>query len=79
MAEQAVIGATRDDAILISRDRDICGGVPTIAGTRIEDKLLIKWEYNLNLHDKETMVPVAARCGEVLRWFVDEYRRGAKS
>ena len=47
----------------------------TIGGYIIEDKLLIKWEYNLNLHEPETIKPLAARTGEVLRWFVDDYRR----
>jgi amino acid adenylation domain-containing protein/non-ribosomal peptide synthase protein (TIGR01720 family) len=46
----------------------------TLSGLIIEDKLLIKWEYNLNLHKPETIKPLVQRCGEVLRWFVDDYR-----
>ena len=46
----------------------------TISGLVIEDKILFKWEYNLNLHKPETIQPLARRCGEVLRWFVDDYR-----
>ncbi len=46
--------------------------------TCIQDKMLIKWEYNTNLHKPETIKPLAQRCREVLRWFVDDYRtRGA--
>jgi amino acid adenylation domain-containing protein/non-ribosomal peptide synthase protein (TIGR01720 family) len=50
----------------------------TIGAYVIEDKLLIKWEHNLNLHKVETIQALAQRCGEVLRWFVNDYRtRGA--
>jgi len=45
----------------------------TISGHIIEDKVLIKWEYNVNLHKPETIQPLARRCGEVLRWFVQDY------
>ncbi len=51
----------------------------TITGNIIEDKVLFKWEYNLNLHKPETIQPLARRCGEVLRWFVDDYRRRQKA
>jgi amino acid adenylation domain-containing protein/non-ribosomal peptide synthase protein (TIGR01720 family) len=44
----------------------------------VEDEMLIKWEYNLNLHQPETIKPLAQRTREVLRWLVDDYRqRGA--
>jgi amino acid adenylation domain-containing protein/non-ribosomal peptide synthase protein (TIGR01720 family) len=44
----------------------------------VEDKMLIKWEYNLNLHTPATIQPLAQRSREVLRWFVNDYRhRGA--
>ena len=46
----------------------------TLGGYIIEDKLLIKWEYNLNLHNRETLQPAAQRCGEVLRWFIEDCR-----
>ena len=49
----------------------------TIGGHIIEDKVLIKWEYNKNLHRPETIQPLARRCGEVLRWFVQDYRARA--
>jgi hypothetical protein len=49
----------------------------TISGHIIEDKVLIKWEYNQNLHKAETIQPLARRCGEVLRWFVQDYRARA--
>jgi amino acid adenylation domain-containing protein/non-ribosomal peptide synthase protein (TIGR01720 family) len=49
----------------------------TISGHIIEDKVLIKWEYNKNLHNPETIQPLARRCGEVLRWFVQDYRARA--
>jgi amino acid adenylation domain-containing protein/non-ribosomal peptide synthase protein (TIGR01720 family) len=45
-----------------------------ISGLVIQDKVLFKWEYNTNLHKPETIQPLARRCGEVLRWFVDDYR-----
>jgi amino acid adenylation domain-containing protein/non-ribosomal peptide synthase protein (TIGR01720 family) len=51
----------------------------TLGGYIIEDKLLIKWEYNLNLHKPETIRTAAARCGEVLRWFVNDYRNRGKA
>ncbi len=51
----------------------------TITGNIIEDKVLFKWEYNLNLHKPETIQPLAQRCGEVLRWFVDDYRARGKA
>jgi non-ribosomal peptide synthase protein (TIGR01720 family) len=48
-------------------------GIPVV-----EDKLLVKWEYNLNLHKTETIRPLAQRTGEVLRWFINDFRdRGA--
>ncbi|MDP9120163.1 MAG: condensation domain-containing protein, partial [Acidobacteriota bacterium] len=44
----------------------------------IQDKMLIKWEYNLNLHTADSIKPLAQRSREVLRGFVDDYRkRGA--
>ncbi len=46
----------------------------TIGGYIIEDKVLFKWEYNKNLHKPETIQPLARRCEEVLRWFVQDYR-----
>ncbi len=46
----------------------------TIGAYIIEDKLLIKWEHNTNLHKVETVQALAQRCGEVLRWFVNDYR-----
>jgi hypothetical protein len=50
----------------------------TIGAYVIEDKLLIKWEHNTNLHKVETVQALAAHCREVLRWFVNDYRtRGA--
>ncbi len=50
----------------------------TIGAYVIEDKLLIKWEHNTNLHKIETVQALAAHCREVLRWFVDDFRtRGA--
>jgi len=43
----------------------------------VDDKLLIKWEHNLNLHAAETIKPLAQRSREVLRWFVhDALNRG---
>ena len=40
--------------------------------------MLIKWEHNTNLHKVETIQALAQRCGDVLRWFVNDYRtRGA--
>ena len=45
-----------------------------ISGLVIQDKVLFKWEYNTNLHKPETIQPLARRCGEVLRWFVNDYR-----
>jgi amino acid adenylation domain-containing protein/non-ribosomal peptide synthase protein (TIGR01720 family) len=50
----------------------------TVGGYIIEDKLLLKWEYNVNLQKTETIQPAARRCGEVLRWFVDHYRAHGK-
>ena len=50
----------------------------TVGGYIIQDKLLLKWEYNANLHRPETIKPAAARCEEVLRWFVDHYRAHGK-
>jgi amino acid adenylation domain-containing protein/non-ribosomal peptide synthase protein (TIGR01720 family) len=48
-------------------------GIPVVA-----DKLVVKWEYNLNLHRPETIKSLARRSHEVLRWFINEYRtRGA--
>jgi len=50
----------------------------TIGVYIIEDKMVIKWEHNRNLHEIETIEPLAQRTREVLRWFVDDYRtRGA--
>ncbi len=49
----------------------------TIGGYIIEDKVLFKWEYNTNLHRPETIQPLARRCEEVLRWFVEDYRARA--
>jgi amino acid adenylation domain-containing protein/non-ribosomal peptide synthase protein (TIGR01720 family) len=44
----------------------------------VEDRMLVKWEYNLNLHETETIKPLAQRTIEVLRWFINDYRtRGA--
>jgi non-ribosomal peptide synthase protein (TIGR01720 family) len=52
----------------------------TIGAYVIKDKLLIKWEHNLNLHAIETVKPLAQRCKDVLRWFVNDYRtRGASA
>ena len=51
----------------------------TLGGVIVEDKLLIKWEYSANLHKPETIQPLARRCGEVLRWFVDDYRARSKA
>jgi amino acid adenylation domain-containing protein/non-ribosomal peptide synthase protein (TIGR01720 family) len=48
-------------------------GIPVV-----DDKLVVKWEYNLNLHKTETIRPLAQRTGEVLRWFINDFRdRGA--
>jgi len=50
----------------------------TIGAYVIKDKMLIKWEHNTNLHKIETVKALAQRCGDVLRWFVNDYRtRGA--
>ncbi len=50
----------------------------TIGAYVIKDKMLIKWEHNTNLHKVETVKALAQRCGDVLRWFVNDYRtRGA--
>ncbi len=50
----------------------------TIGCYIIQDKMLFKWEYNTNLHKPETIKPLAQRCREVLRWFINDYRtRGA--
>jgi non-ribosomal peptide synthase protein (TIGR01720 family) len=50
----------------------------TIGAYVIQDKMLIKWEHNTNLHKVETVKALAQRCGDVLRWFVNDYRtRGA--
>ncbi|HEX6861738.1 MAG TPA: condensation domain-containing protein, partial [Thermoanaerobaculia bacterium] len=50
----------------------------TIGAYVIKDKMLIKWEHNTNLHKVETVQALAQRCGDVLRWFVNDYRtRGA--
>jgi amino acid adenylation domain-containing protein/non-ribosomal peptide synthase protein (TIGR01720 family) len=46
----------------------------TVGGFVIGDKVLMKWEYNLNLHKPETIQPLARRCEEVLRWFVEDFR-----
>ena len=52
----------------------------TIGAYIIEDKLLIKWEHNKNLHTIETMQRLGQRTKEVLTWFVDDYRtRGGKA
>ena len=51
----------------------------TITGMIIEDKVLFKWEYNTNLHKRETIQPLAQRCGEVLRWFVADYKARSKA
>jgi non-ribosomal peptide synthase protein (TIGR01720 family) len=45
-----------------------------ISGLVIEDRVVFKWEYNTNLHKPETIEPLARRCYEVLRWFVNDYR-----
>jgi amino acid adenylation domain-containing protein/non-ribosomal peptide synthase protein (TIGR01720 family) len=47
----------------------------TIGGYIIEDALLMKWEWSVSLHRQESIRRLTARCEEVLRWFVDEYRR----
>jgi amino acid adenylation domain-containing protein/non-ribosomal peptide synthase protein (TIGR01720 family) len=48
-------------------------GIPVV-----NDKLVLKWEYNTNLHQPETIQPLARRSCEMLRWFINEYRtRGA--
>ncbi|HEY4564075.1 MAG TPA: amino acid adenylation domain-containing protein, partial [Thermoanaerobaculia bacterium] len=50
-------------------------GIPVIA-----DKLVLKWEHNLNLHPEETIRPLAQASREVLRWLINEYRtRGGGS
>jgi amino acid adenylation domain-containing protein/non-ribosomal peptide synthase protein (TIGR01720 family) len=46
----------------------------TIGVYIVEDKMVIKWEHNRNLHEIETIKPLAQRTQEVLRWFVDDYR-----
>ncbi len=51
----------------------------TISGLVIEDKVLFKWEHNTNLHKPETIQPLAQRCGEVLRWFVNDFRARGKA
>ena len=46
----------------------------------LQEKMLFKWEYNTNLHKPETIKPLAQRCREVLRWFIDDYQtRGASA
>jgi hypothetical protein len=50
-----------------------------ISGLVIRDKVLFKWEYSTNLHKPETIQPLARRCGEVLRWFVNDYRARAQA
>ena len=46
----------------------------------VQDRLQIKWEHNLNLHQGETIRPLAQRCREVLRWFLDDFRaRGSRA
>jgi amino acid adenylation domain-containing protein/non-ribosomal peptide synthase protein (TIGR01720 family) len=50
----------------------------TIGVYIIEDKMVIKWEHNRNLHEIATIEPLARRTKEVLCWFVDDFRsRGA--
>jgi len=52
----------------------------TVGVVMVQDKLQVKWEYNLNLHKTETIKALAQRSGEVLRWFIDDFRsRGAGS
>jgi non-ribosomal peptide synthase protein (TIGR01720 family) len=51
----------------------------TVGGFVVEDEVLIKWEYSSSLHQPETIKPLAARCGEVLRWFVDQTRARGKA
>jgi non-ribosomal peptide synthase protein (TIGR01720 family) len=54
----------------------LCPLTVGIAG--VQDQLVVKWEYNLNLHKIETLKPLAQRSMEVLRWFVNDFRnRGA--
>ena len=50
-------------------------GIPVVA-----DKLVLKWEHNVNLHSPETIRPLAQRSREVLLWLINEYRtRGGGS
>ena len=54
------------------RARRLCPltvGIPIV-----EDQMQIKWEYNLNLHETETIKPLARRTAEVLRWFINDFR-----
>ena len=51
----------------------------TVGGYVIEDRVLLKWEFNENLHRVETIIPLARRCEEVMRWFVDDYKARRKS
>jgi uncharacterized protein (DUF433 family) len=63
MAEQSVISATRADQALICRDRDICGGAPTIAGTRIGVHDIVSYwrAYGCDLNRVHALFPDLSR------------------
>ncbi|HBL27310.1 MAG TPA: non-ribosomal peptide synthetase [Acidobacteria bacterium] len=46
----------------------------TIGGYVLNDRLVIKWEYSVNLHRPTTIEALARRCGDVLRRFVADFR-----
>jgi amino acid adenylation domain-containing protein/non-ribosomal peptide synthase protein (TIGR01720 family) len=47
----------------------------TVGIVVVEERLVVKWEYSVNLHRPETMQALAERSRQHLRWFVDDYRR----
>ncbi|HEY0512066.1 MAG TPA: amino acid adenylation domain-containing protein [Thermoanaerobaculia bacterium] len=68
LAKVQVFGGFHQDR----RARRLCPltvGIPIV-----EDRMQVKWEYNLNLHDAETIKPLAQRAAEVLRWFINDFR-----
>ncbi len=46
-----------------------------LTGMIVEDELLLKWEWSVNLHNQETILALLKRCREVIDWFLTEYRR----
>ncbi len=46
-----------------------------LTGMIVEDELLLKWEWSVNLHNQETILALVEHCREVIDWFLTEYRR----